>query len=520
MVRPRMKQRKIGNTSEEVMSDAVNLVLEQKFSIREAAKTNGISFQTLFRYVKKKTNSPDGCVSMKPNYAVRQIFSAKHEQDLAMYADACGKMCYGISTSTLRQLAYEMASRNDINVPASWEVTKSAGLEWMRGFLHRSSVLYNIKLSIRKPEACSLSRLTSFNRHNVNKFFENLRNIYGRIPQLGDGTRVFNIDETGCTTVQKPKRILAQKGVKQVNQCASGERGELVTVVAILGATGTFLPPAFVFPRKKFKSHMLNGAPTGSLGLAHETGWMNADLFPSVMEHFIKHTGTSKENPTLFICDNHDSHFTLKVLDMAKEAGVTMLTLPPHSSHKLQPLDLTVFGPFKSYYNTAVDTWLLQNPGTPMTIYNIAACVGEAYIKAITPANIIAGFKRSGIVPLNENVFTDADFLPSQVSDRPLEVNANNQEIPQIIEENINKRIVSISQAEELGRPTSDNERSYEVVGPSKETKASYVSPLEIRGFPKAGARKKTRRRQPGKSMIPTDTPERKIIEEKDQKKK
>lgn len=456
-----------------------------------------------------------------PNYAVRQIFSAKQEQDLAVYADTCSKMSYGISTETLRKLAYEMAFRNNIKVPPSWDEKKSAGLEWMRGFLYRCSRLYKVKLSIRKPEACSLSRLTSFNQHNVNKFFENLKNIYHRIPQLADGTRVYNVDETACTTVQKPKKILAQKGVKQVNQCTSRERGELVTVVPIICATGSFLPPALVFPRKNFKNHMLNGALAGTLGLASESGWMNSELFPSVIKHFIKHTGSSKENPTLLILDNHDSHLSLNVLDVAKEAGVTMLTLPPHTSHKLQPLDLTVFAPFKSYYNTAVDSWLLQHPGITFTIYNIADCVRESYIKAMTPSNIIAGFRKAGIIPFNENIFTDVDFLPSQITDRPLE---SIQDTLQITDQNTENDVSgrNISCHEESGN--FFNETLNEVAGPSNDTltndrKTTYISPQEIRGFPKAGARKKTTKRQPGRSTIPTDTPERKIIEEKEQKK-
>jgi hypothetical protein len=33
---------------------------------------------------------------------------------------------------------------------------------------------------------------------------------------------------------------------------------------------------------------------------------------------------------------------------VTKENGIVMLTLPPHTLHKLQPLDRTVFGPYKA----------------------------------------------------------------------------------------------------------------------------------------------------------------------------
>jgi hypothetical protein len=86
--------------------------------------------------------------------------------------------------------------------------------------------------------------------HNVDIFFNNLENIYKRYDALADGTRIYNLDETSTTTVHKPKKIVAQKGVKQVNTCSSGERGILVTTCCIVSASGNTIPPVMVFPRK------------------------------------------------------------------------------------------------------------------------------------------------------------------------------------------------------------------------------------------------------------------------------
>lgn len=144
---------------------------------------------------------------------------------------------------------------------------------------------------------------------------------------------------------------------------------------------------------------------------------MNSELFPEVIKHFIKHTCSSMEHPTLLLFDNHESHLSIKSLNLAKTNGVTIQTLPPNSSHKTQPLDVGVFNPFKSIYNVAMDSWMMRHPGQPMTIYE-GAFIGEAYQKAMTPTSIMNAFKKTGIFPFDRTVFTDTDFLPSSVTDR------------------------------------------------------------------------------------------------------
>ncbi|XP_072400177.1 uncharacterized protein [Diabrotica undecimpunctata] len=210
--------------------------------------------------------------------------------------------------------------------------------------------------------------------------------------------RNYNLDETATTTVHKPKKVLASKGSKQVSKYTSGERGVLVTTCCIVSASGNSLPPAMIFPRKNFRKHMISGAPPGTLGLATNNGWMNGEAFVKVMEHF-KHSGSIKENPTCLIFDKHESHLTVPTLNLAKENGVTIATFPPHCSIKLQPLDVVVYQPFKAHYNAAVDSWLLHHPGTPLSIYQVAQCVGVAHEKTLTPANIKSGFKKCGIFP-------------------------------------------------------------------------------------------------------------------------
>jgi hypothetical protein len=85
------------------------------------------------------------------------------------------------------------------------------------------------------------------------------------------------------------------------------------------------------------------------------------------------------------------------------------------------PLNRSVYGAFKKFVNNASDACLRSNPGRTLTIYNIPSIVSQSLSNALTPKNIKSGFLVTGIWPLDRDVFTDEDFLPSAVTDRQLQ---------------------------------------------------------------------------------------------------
>ena len=314
--------------------------------------------------------------------------------------------------------------------------------------------------------------------------------------------------------------------MKSVCKVTSAERGTLVTTCIIISASGQYLPPVIIFPRVHFKEHMLSGAPSGSLGLACKTGWMNSELFLDVMNHFIKFS--SQENPSLLTYDNFEVHLSIAVLNLAKEHGVTILTLPPHSTHKLQPLDVGVMGPFKTAYNAATDLWMLHNPGKTFTIYQVAASVGLAFLKAITP-NIVAAFKKTGIFPYDRNVFTDIDFMCSSVTNRTFDVNNTciknhvnitsdnffNPHVSSNADPTTSTTIDILKMPSPLTIDTNKLVTNDTMVDLSTSSD-SFISPKRFRGFPKSGEKNSKRKeRKKGCSMIATNTPERDRIEKR-----
>jgi len=107
--------------------------------------------------------------------------------------------------------------------------------------------------------------------------------------------------------------------------------------------------------------------------------------------------------------DNHSSHVNLSVIQFARENFIIIVTFPPHCSYKL-PLDVTVYGPFKTRYRIAMNEWMLSNPDKTVTIYQVGQFVKDAYLTAFSPQNITQGFLKTGIYPLNSHIFCEDEF--------------------------------------------------------------------------------------------------------------
>jgi hypothetical protein len=412
---PRSKQEKTREKIDvEALSRAVTNVLQNNTKIRTAARNFGVSRTTLTRHLLKHRVIPDQLAfKYEARNDVKRIFSNVEELELVEYCKQAARLHHGLTKKGILNLAFEYTNKNNIIIPRNWKETKSAGYMWLRGLRKRYPCL-----SLRKPEPTSLARATSFNRENVSAFFKNLKEVLTR--HNFSSRRIYILDETGNSTAHVPPKILCAKGTKQVGSVTSGERGINVTMIAAINAMGNHVPPMLIFPRVHFKDHMIIGAPAGSIGGANPSGWSNEVLFVKYLNHFIACEKPSTEDPVLLILDDHESHISIEAITLAKSNGIVMLILPPHTSHKLQPLDRTVFGPYKTDNNNYLNNSMLENPGKPVDIYRIAEIIGKAYGKAFTHDNIQNGFRVTGIHPY-DSVFADDEFLSSFVTDGPLE---------------------------------------------------------------------------------------------------
>jgi hypothetical protein len=65
-------------------------------------------------------------------------------------------------------------------------------------------------------------------------------------------------------------------------------------------------------------------------------------------------------------------------LTYAKENGIHMLCLPPHCTHRMQPLDVSIYGPLKKYFNQEVSKWLKNHAGRVVTNLQIGGLFKQA----------------------------------------------------------------------------------------------------------------------------------------------
>ena len=95
------------------------------------------------------------------------------------------------------------------------------------------------------------------------------------------------------------------------------------------------------------------------------------------------------------------------------EVGLDVLTPPFHTSHRLQPLDVGVFAPYKQAFKRYRDAWVMHYPRRPTTKQILAMWVSYGLQQALNRLNIEGSFRGIGIWPYNEHTI-DNYLGPSQ----------------------------------------------------------------------------------------------------------
>ena len=179
-------------------------------------------------------------------------------------------------------------------------------------------------------------------------------------------------------------------------------RQEWITAIECINAAGQALPPLIIFKAKYTNSAWIPAhTPAEWRFSTSNSGWTSNshgfEWLSTVYEPCIR-----PKDPTahrLLIMDGHISHISAKVIAFCMKHLIDLLILPPHCSHFLQPLDVSVFGPLKRALASETDTMSRLDSGR-----RSRAEWTEMYIraraKAMTSENILSGWRSTGLVPL------------------------------------------------------------------------------------------------------------------------
>lgn len=113
----------------------------------------------------------------------------------------------------------------------------------------------------------------------------------------------------------------------------------------------------------------------------------------------------------LLILDGHNSHTTYRFCSFAEKHKIIILCLPPHTTHRLQPCDVGVFGPLAACWKAVVNA--NSREYIPIRKNNLIQHYAAAREKAFSRSTIQAAFRKSGIWPLNPDVLPAEAFAPA-----------------------------------------------------------------------------------------------------------
>nr|CAH7767149.1 unnamed protein product [Callosobruchus chinensis] len=282
-----------------------------------------------------------------------------------------------------------------------------------------------------------------------------------------------------------------------------------------MNASGVYIPPVLIFPRKNMKAELMIGAPAGAVAECHISGWVQTDIFTRWFKHFIKFAKPTAADPVLLVLDGHFSHTrNIELIDLAKENHVTIICLPPHSTNKMQPLDVAFMSPLKTFYAQEIENWLRENQLNTVSQYGIASIFCKAYNRAATMETSCNGFRKTGLVPLNRHVFRDHDFGVHNVME-------NKTDTQELLVVELHQRAHSNDQSQNDSISFSTQDRNERTPSPpsANPPQRNYFSPIDICPLPQHKNSEAKSNSRAGKASVITLTPYKKELQESLEKK-
>ena len=235
-------------------------------------------------------------------------------------------------------------------------------------------------------------------REEIDTYFARLKQL--REEHKYSAANIYNFDETMLDfSAPKPKVVVPSSAKYGVIEAK--ELDFHITLGLCISADGKHVCPLLILPLKNFPQD-LNEYAGCYCWSGQTSGWMTKEIFEQYIDRvFVPHVQSKrKENErVLLVLDGHSSRSNDKLMERLKAHRIDVLVLPAHSSHILQPLDLTVNGEFKKALTRKRHDMSFEN--RPKLRQSLLKSTKFALHMALFEDTVMSGFARSGIEPLS-----------------------------------------------------------------------------------------------------------------------
>jgi cell division septum initiation protein DivIVA len=225
----------------------------------------------------------------------------------------------------------------------------------------------------------------------------------------------FNMDEKGfgIGLQHKSRRIFTKASLESGSLNGSGQDGnrEWVTLIATICQDGSALPPFLIYsgqsghPMSTWLEEFDPDHQDAHFSVS-PTGWTNNQLalewIRRTFEPRTKAKARQGRDFRLILLDGHASHVSIPFVDYCLEHRIILSVFPPHSTHRLQPLDVGLFGPLASYYSS--EQGKLAYTGSKITKRMFFKMFWSAFTQSFTEENILGSFRKTGLLPFDPKV--------------------------------------------------------------------------------------------------------------------
>jgi 4-hydroxybenzoate polyprenyltransferase len=215
----------------------------------------------------------------------------------------------------------------------------------------------------------------------------------------------WNMDEAGIMEGQGENGLVVGSAQNRFIQKKQPGGRTWTSFIECISALGHALLPLTIYKGKSVQQQWFNLELNDYKGWkfhATDNGWTtDATALEWLLTVFIPQSAPrDPKDHRLLILDGHGSYKTTEFMWQCFKHNIYLIFLPPHTSHVLQPLDLSIFSPLKRAYRHHLGFLALINDSTPISKRNFLKCYKKARKDAITVANIKAGWSATGLWPV------------------------------------------------------------------------------------------------------------------------